>query len=349
MVGQRGDQGVTGHLVGADDPAAWHDALDRIPQRDVYFDAAYHRAYEAAGEGRASAFVYDDAGETFFHPFLTAEVDGTDIDVEGVYGYTGPIATTDDAEFTAAAWTAFRAWAREAGIVAEFVRFHPLLENDRLAAADMRVSRVRESVIVPLAGEPWSGYSGSQRRAVRRAQREGLVFEELDARADIGTFTNLYDDTMARLEAAPRYRFPRQYYAALADLGPRLRLFGVRRNERVVAAALVLVGDRWLHYHLGGSAHDARESRPNNLLFHEIAEWGRAEGREALHLGGGVGDDPDDSLLRFKSGFSRERRVVTVGTRVHRQERYDQLCDAWLAKTGRKQRPSYFMLYRLPR
>ena len=51
-------------------------------------------------------------------------VSSTYRDIESVYGFTGPVASTADGDFLAAAWQAFGTWCSTQHVVAEFVRAH---------------------------------------------------------------------------------------------------------------------------------------------------------------------------------------------------------------------------------
>lgn len=323
------------------DGGAWPSALAMQPQADAYFLPEYHAAAEANGDGEALAFVATNGDNVLLHPFLLRPIESGGSDIESVYGYTGPLATTGDEEFLAAAWREFDAWCADRGVVAEFVRFNPLSRNERVGAGRFEVSVARQSIVVDPSGDP----PASQRTMLRRALREGLVARELETLDD---FLRLYEETMQRVGADSRYLFAPAYYTALRDgLGGHLRCFGVERRGEVVAAALFLLyGDR-MHYHLAGSSAEARRGGANNLLLHEAGRWGSANGVTRLHLGGGLTDDPNDPLFRFKSSISTATVPAYVGRRVHDREAYDALCDAWLQEHGREERPQYFLLWRI--
>ena len=92
----------------------------------------------------------------------------------------------------------------------------------------------------------------------------------------------------------------------------------------LVASALCLRGDRWLHYHLGATADSARDLGASNLLLYAAALWGQGQGLEEFHLGGGARSE--DSLFAFKQRFSPDgRREFWVGKLVHDDETYRSL------------------------
>jgi hypothetical protein len=350
---------VNVRILRCDDATEWRAWVARMPAGDVYFLPEYHRAYELNGDGRATVFAADDGSHAFVYPFLVRPIErvaGEPLadrwsDIETVYGYSGPLCTTDNPVSLEAFWKAFGEWCRANRVVAEFLRFNPLVGNSRLAGPGCRVSLDRETVVIDLTGtedDLLARYPEGQRRKLRKAQAAGLVSAQAPAVAMLDTFRAIYRRTMTHLEAKSYYFFNDAYFEQLAgSLGERARIFTVSDANGPLAAALFFVHGELMHYHLGGSDETRRESRPNNLLFHEAARWGQAQGCRRLHLGGGRSPDPRDALLAFKSTLSRTRLGFEVGRRVHDAAAYESLCAQWLRRMQATERPSYFLLYRL--
>jgi hypothetical protein len=344
-------------VIAATQPNEWNGFLQRLVHSDVYFSAEYHLAHELNGDGTALSFVVEDGEKTLFHPFLIRLIPEFGLndeqhDIESVYGYSGPLSNNGDRKFLTEAWAAFSDWCRQQNVVAEFIRFHPLLDNKNSLEGFAKVSPDRETVLINLDGTPdslWASYPSAQRSKIRRAQNEGLVCRNQALREGLPEFRCLYKQTMQNVGAAAYYFFGDAYFENLAcSLNEHGRIFSVYKADRVIASALFLYHAPFLHYHLGGSDPAHRDARPNNLLFHTAALWGQDHGCRWLHLGGGRTSAPDDELLRFKSSFSQERRVFYTGRRVHCQKTYDWLCAEWMKQNNVTERPPYFLLYRLP-
>jgi hypothetical protein len=345
-------------LATTDDPA-WADAVERLRGADVYHTDSYHRVAEANGEGRALAFVAEARDAMLFHPFLQRPiervgdeiVDSSWCDLESVYGYGGPLATTDNPDFLARAWEEFGRWCARQHVVAEFIRFNPFLNNESLVPPPTRVVGDRETVLVDLIGGAdalWERYPAVQRNMVRKARKAGLEARVLGTGDGMDEFRGVYEETMRRVGADPYYSFSDSYFDTLVgELGSRVRVVEVRGSGHTVAACLLLIGADKLHYHLSGARSEASSLGATNLMLHEAAAWGSGEGLRWFHLGGGRTSASDDSLLRFKRSLSNEHAVFRTGQRVHDREKYDALCAAWLRQAGRE-RPPYFLLYRLP-
>lgn len=346
-------------VLGTEAAQLWHQALARFAHTDIYFSPEYHRAYELNGDGQAQAFIFEAGEHTLFYPFLMRPIEGEAIrpigelwyDIETVYGYSGPLCTTMDARFLAGAWAAFAAWCQENRIVAEFIRFNPLIQNHSYADASCDLRLDRETVAVRLdcsQDDLWASYPAGHRTKVRKALKSGLVCEEVPVDEGWDVFRRLYLKTMDYVGARQYYYFSDLYFDYLCNtLKEHNKLFTVRDEGHIIAAALFFVhGDR-VHYHLGGSAPDSRQARPNNLLFHTIASWGRERNLRWLHLGGGQTPEADDNLFRFKASISRLRLPFYIGKRVHNRAVYEALCSEWMRRKGVSIRPAYFLLYRL--
>jgi hypothetical protein len=345
-------------ILSTQQPEDWYNSLRRLSQFDIYFLPEYHRAYELNGDGRACAFVAEEGNQVLFYPFLMRSIErvGSEpvrepcYDIETVYGYSGPLCTTTDPTFLAGAWAAFSTWCQESHIIAEFVRFNPLIGN----YCYMDPSGVvldRETVMVNLdcsEEELWESYPSVQRNMVRKAMKKGMICEEISPTEGLSVFKSLYGETMNRLEADQYYHFSDDYFNHISSaLGEKIDLFVVRDKGRVVAAALFFLHDDRIHYHLAGSDVQYRKYAPNNLLLHTVAQWGRKRGFHWLHLGGGRTADPNDALFHFKASISRLRLPFHIGKRVHNRDVYERLCTEWMRQKSVVSRPSYFLLYRL--
>jgi hypothetical protein len=336
----------------------WKQIAARVAAHDIYYQPEYHRLCECANEDHL-AYVAELGGELLFHPFAKRPIDRVGAapgprgayDIQTVYGYSGPIATSTADEFLREAWQGFDAWCAEQRIVCEFIRYNPLLGTHRFAAPSTDVVLDRQTVEIRLDDDEqrlWDGYTSAQRNRVRRALKSDLVCEQVPLKAGLSAFRRIYEQTMQRTGAAASYFFSDGYYRRLQEeLAGHARLFQVQHRGEPVAAALFFTYRDVVQYHLGGSATTALPLAPNNLLFHEAALWSLRHGFKRLHLGGGRSAAPDDPLLRFKRQFSRQLIPFYLGKRVHDQQRYAALCALWREQSNGADAGSYFPLYRL--
>lgn len=347
-------------LLTTADSREWSETLTRFEDSDIYFTPQYHSTFEANGDGEASAFVFQRGDDVLLHPFMKQsisrvgglELEGEWRDIQSVYGYSGPLATTEAEDFLEEAFKAFHKYCLENNIVAEFIRFNPLLGNQRFISRDYRVIHPKNTVEVSLnrtSEELWSSYPSVQRNMVRKAQKAGLEFELADLSWELLTeFRRLYEETMQYVGAKDYYYFSESYYrAALNELNGNMKIGIARLEGETAAAALIMYYGDKLHYHLSAADTRYRSLAGTNLILHSTAEWGLSQGFQRFHLGGGRGNNTDDSLLKFKLRISPEQLPIYLGMKVHLESKYDELCDTWLERMKPPSRPDYFLLYRM--
>ncbi len=286
----------------------------------MYFRRAYVEASALLDDGRP-LFLHAPGENVAFAAILREEP----ADVTSPYGYGGPLPLKEGADL-GGFWERYDAWCRGRAIPSSFVRFHPLLGNER-DARGVHVEALGHTVAWRL--EPGrdllAGMDKHHRRLVRKAEREGLAATVVQGPASLDEFVALYEETMRRNEASPFYFFSAAYWEALARLGEGLVLVNVRRGEELAASVLCLAGSPWLHYHLGGASDEGRRLGASHLALLTAAGWGQALGYEALHLGGGVGGQ-EDSLFEYKRRFAPDDLVTaSVGKAVHDEEAYRRL------------------------
>jgi hypothetical protein len=354
----------TFEILRADVPAdrsRWIAACDELPPErgDVYFRPQYLEALSAIGRGRATCAIARHDGALWLHPFLQSPIAGFDeiaprlTDVQSSYGYGGPVVNGagESAAFLDEAWRRFGAWSKSVGVVAEFIRFHPLLDNQRWAPPGMTVTRNRTTVVVDAGTYPeavWNDpYFRVQRHMVRRAEREGYQFGVAPFDGDLKWFSSMYDETQARLQGNAETRFDETYFNAIRDgFGEDAWLGTVTANGEIAVAVLVLSSARFGHCHLMGYRRGKLTNGMTNLVYHGIYLEAARRGLALVHMGGGATGAADDALLKFKKSLSPETREFSIGMLVRDEEAYGAIERAWLDR-GKKRPPGFFMFYRL--
>lgn len=325
-------------ILNLSDSCDWKEALAAFPsnKRDVYYSPEYYSLYQNYGDGEARCFVFEQDGEVVLYPFLINPItplgyklDKEYYDIQGAYGYNGIITSSEDADFIAAFWEAFDAYCQENDIVAEFTRFHPLLNNQRLASPKMKTFFSRHTVALDLTDDDiWMHQiSSKNRNMIRKAEKEEVTIVESD---DYETFRRLYDGTMTDLHAENFYFFPKSYYDEYKQTfkGESMLCLAML-NGKAIAGSMFMFSDDYAHYHL--SARDREYSRyaANNLILWYAIQKAKKHGCKWFHFGGGTTGNDDDSLLKFKKEFSKTLCEFWIGKRVHNQAVYDQIVEQW--------------------
>jgi serine/alanine adding enzyme len=303
-------------------PATWDALLAERGLRDIYFLRDYVEASCLIDAGRpVYLHASGEKGDVVFACILRDEPP----DVTTPYGYGGPVPLGSEPPVDRF-WQLYEAWCRERGVISSFLRFHPLLGNHR--AARVHVERLGRTVAWRLdpTHDLRSEMDTQHRRAIRKAEREGLETYIEERPTSLHEFVVLYEQTMRRNGAAGFYLFPEAYWLALqGPLAHSLLRVDVRRGADLYASLLVFATWPWLHYHLGASSDKARTVGANHLALLAAACWGQERGYERFHLGNGV-SGREDSLFDFKRRFSPDDLAESViGKAVHDSVQYQQL------------------------
>ena len=257
-------------------------------------------------------------------------------DILSPYGYGGPFANSDDTAFLQAADRAYCAWARQNGVVAEFLRFHPLVPYAQWYAGRMAFNR--HTVCVDLTQDLLMQCEPRRRTDIRRFAETGLNVVQVPAATMIQVFPALYRQNMKRVAANHEYFFSEAYFDALLR-SPCTESWLVYLGAEPVAGAVILVSARatTVEYHLSAVADGFERRRPMIGLLHSVAVHYQASSFQRFYLGGGRSTKEDDSLLYFKKGFSTMAMPYMLGSRIHDIGRYEQLKAMFPAKaaTGR--------------
>jgi serine/alanine adding enzyme len=330
------------------EPAAWQEVTARLRPSSVL--ASYEYLQAAAlleTDGRAELAVWEDEGHLLAHPYVRRSVPdapGVD-DITSAYEFGGLWASTDDRVIGAGLARGFAAafgrYAKEAGIVSEFMRVHPFTDGG-LAAQVFEVRQVASHTIVESARaqEGLARYPVTLRQAIRKAERQGL---RLVPAEDFRAFVALYHINLDRLGARPYYYFPLAFFERLRST---LALFHVVDPEGRLCAAHVWLRDGdCLFSFLCHGVRERLDSRPNDFAYDRVIRGAAADGVKVVHLGGG-----QPSLLRYKTKFSSALVPFFVGTRIYDDERYRSLVSRHEATIGEAVAASgFFPLYRAPR
>ncbi len=337
-------------ILHLEDEHVWEACLDRLPGKDITYYPRFLRVQEEKGDGKAECFIYEDGERLILFPYIRRPLnrlafanDSFDAycDITTPYCYGGPIHNAGDQASASGLVSGFRQAFHEhalnSGVVSEFVRFHPRLQNQNyLDSLYDNLILHQQNVMVDLTGNEDALLTMCRptfRRYIRKARGFGLSLQQEKDLLFCEDFATLYGTTMARHKQTGYLNFSKDYFRALfTQLSDDVVVFSVRRGARIAAAAVFLTFGDYMDYFPGASDIDLFPYYPNHLLFYEASCWAHRQGFDLLHLGGGK-----KPLLYFKRGFSKVSEPFYIGQTVHSPDMYtalNGLRDAWQG-TGR--------------
>ncbi len=319
----------------------WNDKLLQFSetQKDIYFSESYVKL--ATGKNETPlCIVCTEYGNIMLLPFLRSEFKDF-FDFETPYGYGGPISNCNDKEWNEKALNEIINYFASKNYLAGFLRFHPLLNNAELCRNTFTVIDDRKTIAINTSvteEEIWMNQVFSKNRnMIRKAEKNGLVFERDNEFKYIEEFKNLYNSTMSRLDADDFYFFDDDYYKKFIEIFKDKGFLGcIKKDNEIISAALFMYENCWGHYHLAGSNRDYSSLGANNLLLWKVACEMHKEGVKEFHLGGGTNGDEENSLFKFKHSFSPNEKQFSIGKIVFNKEIYDDTCSEWAKNNPEK-------------
>lgn len=341
---------------------AWDSLLRRVPH-DVYHERGYASTF-AKHEGARAAMLHARSASGKYELCMPLLVKGFDLssrrrpgvttrirDAASPYGYACPVTSfgCPAPEALGLLQAAFDR-LRDDGIVSVFLRSHPLMGVPSSIFRELGHTVVDHGTTVLVEAQRESAEQWQRLRRRFRPEINGLVrdgYRVKRAEADaLETFHDLYTRHMARIDAAEGYFFSlenlRDLYASCRRF---VELYEVRGPSGEVACSGMFFAHGSLgSYHLSATRVDHVERSPIKLLLWHVIRDMAERGLTYLHLGGGVGGN-DDSLHRFKLGFSKVTRPFFTARCVLDEASYALACEG-TGNDGRASRAGFFPRYR---
>ena len=172
-------------------------------------------------------------------------------------------------------------------------------------------------------------HHSSTRRAIRRAEREGLSYECGTSERLLASFYRLLRMTRRRHRLPPQ---PLAWFRnLLTNLGDRASIHVASKNAQPVASILTLSFKTTTYYKYGGS--DAAHHRLGGMpfLFWRVIQDARQRGSATLDLGRSDIDQP--GLIAFKDHLGATQSTLTY---YCYPKQHDSVRVGWLSRATRR-------------
>lgn len=324
---------------------------------DIYFDPNYGKLYEKRENGRNVIWTYEsDVGE-IKNQFILREIpikidEKIWHDIITPYGYGGPTIVSIGKEYSKedllnCYQEEFNKFITENNIVSEFIRFHPLTDNANDFINIYDVESLRHTLGTnlkdnddPIATE----FSKGCRKNIRKAIKNGVSWKITPQPEELTAFKEIYYSTMDRNKASDSYYFDDEYFSDCIKYFKKNIIFvEAIFKEKTIAAGFYFIYNKTIHIHLSGTLSEYLYLSPAYILRYAVTLWGKENGYEMIHHGGGRSNAEDDSLYLFKKQFAQNTKFdFHIGKKIWNPEIYSKLC----AKSNADVNDSFFPAYR---
>jgi len=335
------------------DDKLWDSYVKSANIFDFYHTSGYHKIEQGEGES-AVLLVAKTIKEFVCLPLIIRQINGTDFfDATSVYGYCGPIASEPfnklNKELIDFFKEYFLKYCNNHKIISIFSRLHPLIKQNLFFNSFGELKDLNKVVTIDLT-EPIDiqrqHYSRSYKNQINKLKKKkGYRVEKL-SKDRIDIFKDIYFETMDRVGAKEYYYFSDEYLRQLVknDCFDSEILVAYDNEGHPTSAAIFTITNNIMQYHLGGTKDFALQDAPIKYIMDEARIMGSSSKLKYFNLGGGVGGSDDDSLFRFKSGFSKKFYQFSVWNLVVNEDVYDRLNNEKGIK--KEDYPNFFPLYR---
>lgn len=321
---------------------------------DIYFEERFGQLYEQIEGGSSEVFHFANEHGKIQHSFIKRPLDqwldgGGYYDLITPYGYGGPLITAvtgDQTRLVSDFETAFRSYCQQQQIISEFVRFHPIVQNAYDFRKMYRSEYCRQTIGTLISQDTMQQeFSASTRKQIRRSLRAGATITTRFAPSRLDSFRELYYQVMQEKQASDFYFFDHSYFECLVEqYQEHLLVTEVWYQGELVGSELNFVWGDLMQAHLSATKKQYDEIAPSCLLCYGSVEWAEKHGVRVLHHGGGLTNDPQDSLLRFKRRFTKANEYeFYVGKAIYNQSMYERLTRS---NIGMCQSTDFFPAYR---
>lgn len=323
----------------------WNEILRQSSIYDFHHTAYFHKI----DSDFVSNLLFFGNDENFIAlPIKLRPIDGTDyFDITSVYGYVGPVYSLRFDFQVDSLLVFFKlnfiTFCEKHKVVSVFLRLHPLINQSHLFKNFGHVVNLNKTVSINLtrpAEEQRKEFRKSLKSELSQLRRKEIKVKEAENQEELDQFITIYYETMRRVGATTNYYYAKEYfYNFLNNDDFEAKLLVAIKNDKIIAGAIFTITNKIMQYHLAGTTKEFIKETPMKLILDEARLLGNKTTAEWLHLGGGVAGSDEDSLFRFKSGFSKDFKQFSVWKLIINEELYS------LLSIGKKE-SDYFPLYR---
>lgn len=344
---------ITTQILGIENKE-WDDFISKSHVYDFHHTRSYHILETKNSKNTSVLFVVGDDINFIAIPLIFRPIEGTEYcDCTSVYGYCGPISSLDFKRVSKKLNTSFsielKAFLIMRKCVSAFSRLHPLLDS---AVALTSLGSIREvnktiamDIGVPL-DEQRKQYRKSNKSEINQLKKKkGYVVHKAVTDDEIKEFVSVYTENMKRVNATPYYFFDFDYFKnILTSPDYNAELLVAYQGEVMTAGAIFTTSNKIMQYHLAGTREAFVRDTPMKLILDEARLLANELSLDYLHMGGGVGGSDEDSLFRFKSGFSKMFFQFSTWQYIVNETVYNEL-----AQENGVDKSDFFPLYRAPK
>lgn len=282
---------------------------------DIFFTPEYLKLFEKTGfGGKWDRWQSGNDKRSIIYNYYVRPIPNTEyFDIVSPYGYSGPLATTEDKKVWSNFVRDFHDACLDNKIVSEFARLHPFIEN-HIELEPNYLFQGNEVYYLDLT--QLIHLNSRCRSHIKQAEKAGITITQ---KLVPEVFYDLYIRTMERNKAESEYYFKRTFFHDLMEL-PNAMMFSAELDHRIIASRIILIHGDYAHDFLAASDYEHGNSSASNLIISEAIKWAKEKGCKIFNLGGAK----SENHAKFKQSFTQLSKPFYTYRKIHNQAVYDE-------------------------
>ncbi len=329
-------------IIYLNDKENWHAAIKKLRSSsflDIYFYPDYINLYCNKND-EGCLYYYEENNKIWINCFIKKKIDIAGIskkkefyDIETAYGYGGPMCNTNDTVFIKNANYEYSNWLKKENVIVELSRFHPLIRNENNFDETVSISSIKStcSLDLNLVDRNFKPFKSKIKNILKNTYKNKIQVKISNNFQDYKCFKKIYKKFIIKKKANKEYLFNSLYFRKLFKLISKYGFIStvIDQNNNKICSGIFFYGQKFLHYHLSASDNQKKINGIFNLMIFESALHGKNIGLSRLHFGGGVTNDLNDKLLKFKKSMSTDTHKFYIGERINNKKIYKKIIEKW--------------------
>jgi hypothetical protein len=307
---------------------------------DIYYNPSFLLIDAKIQKGEYEIFCLIKTPDIFIYPYIKLKFNNTRFksyfDITSPYGYCGPYSTS--ASILKNGEDELIKYLKN-NCVTEFIRYHYLYNDKKKFKINVENSQNRSIVTLNLKldlNTIWfEQFSSKNRNLIRKLENEKYSFTTTRNKEDLQCFIQMYFSTMKNVGANQFYFFKKSILENMFKLlENKICLVKVEKKNIVYGYAMFLLSGGIATYYLSARNINFPKIPATNYLLYKSAKLFKEKGVELLNFGGGLSNETNDSLFKFKKNFSKETKEFYIGKRIHNFKVYNEVSKKWIYING---------------
>ena len=198
-------------VYGINHAEQWDGIVKSYAQFDTYWLSGYVKAFQIHGDGEPLLISYESSSTRGINVVMKRDVSedkrfigklpkGIFFDFVTPYGYGGWLIEGDDRENL---FREYHNWLVKNKIISEFVRFHPIMQNQVGCEGFYEVVQLGNVVHMDLRSPEviWENLTSKNRNVIRKAEKNDVKIYQGRSPEIYETFRGIYNGTMDKDKA----------------------------------------------------------------------------------------------------------------------------------------------------